>query len=104
MHKRASEGLRVGVSWRLLPLMHLTCGEHAKVLDAANLRCARGWWEVTDVVTCATDMRWQVTDLVFEKTKSITEIKSAEDLPTIDIDTVGKTEVSPCCTCLLSTR
>ena len=35
----------------------------------------------------------QVTDKIFEYTKSISEIKSAEDFPEIDIDTVGQTEV-----------
>lgn len=35
----------------------------------------------------------QVTDKIFEHTKSISEIKSAEDFPEIDIDTVGQTEV-----------
>ena len=31
----------------------------------------------------------QVTDLIFDKTKSITEIRSAEDFPSIDISTIG---------------
>jgi phosphoglucomutase len=35
----------------------------------------------------------KVTDKIFEYTKSISEIKSAEDFPEIDIDTVGQTEV-----------
>jgi len=35
----------------------------------------------------------KVTDMIYTKTTSITEIKSAEDFPTIDIDTVGITQV-----------
>jgi len=35
----------------------------------------------------------KVTDMIYEKTTTIAEIKSAEDFPAIDIDTVGVTEV-----------
>jgi len=35
----------------------------------------------------------KLTDIMVEKTLAITEIKSADSFPTIDIDTIGKTEV-----------
>jgi phosphoglucomutase len=36
----------------------------------------------------------KVTDLIFDKTKSITEIRSAEDFPSIDISTIGTQTIS----------